>query len=153
MRRRWLGIATATLIAALAAASAHSQGKSDPAKPIPLLGKPGCFFLRNLYDWTVLDESNVLVHAPLTQNAYQVKLFQPVVGLSFHLALGFEDVEHTGRICNDSRDYLVVRDYAPPRIPIIAVHELTMAEQQQLLKAAGKPVSHTAPEAAAKQQQ
>ena len=149
MLARSLRIAIFALTMGAAAMCAHAQDKSD-AKQIPLLGKPGCFYLRSFNDWTVLDESNLLVHAPLEKNGYQVKLFQPVSGLKFHVGLGFEDVEHTGRICDKSRDYLVVRDYTPPRIPVVAVHELTMDEQVQLLKAAGKTPSHKA-EAAAKQ--
>ena len=153
MLGRSLRIATVALTAVAAAMCVQAQDKSaTPPKQIPLLGKPGCFYLRTFNDWTVLDESNLLVHAPLEKNAYQVKLFQPVFGLGFHIALGFEDVEHTGRICDASRDYLVVRDYTPPRIPIVAVRELTMDEQAQLLKAAGKTVSHTAAEADAKKQ-
>jgi hypothetical protein len=134
---------TVAFTAVVAVVCAHAQDKPNP-QPIPLLGKPGCFFLRTFNDWTVLDESNLLVHAPLAKNGYQVKLFLPVSGLKFHVALGFEDVDHTGRICNDSRANLVVRDYTPPRIPVVAIHELTMDEQAELLKAAGKTVSHKA---------
>jgi hypothetical protein len=149
---RSLRIAPFTLTVAAAAMCTQAQDKPDTAvKQIPLLGKPGCFYLRSFNDWTVLDESNLLVHASLEKNGYQVKLFQSVSGLKFHVALGFEDVEHTGRICDASRDYLLVRDYTPPRIPVVVVHELTMDEQVQLLKAAGKTVSHTMAEAAAKQ--
>ena len=138
-------MATFALTVAAAALCARAQDKPDAAaKQIPLLGKPGCFYLRDFSDWTVLDDANLLVHAPLAKNGYQVRLLQPVSGLNFHVALGFQDVEHTGRICDASRDYLLVRDYTPPRIPVVAVRALTLDEQAQLLKAAGKPVPHTA---------
>lgn len=81
------------------------------------------------------------MHAPLQQDAYLVKLFEPVFDLSFHLNLGFEDVERTGQICNDADDYLIVRGYVPPRVPIVAVHKITMAEQAALLRSAGNKVA------------
>jgi hypothetical protein len=117
-------------------ATRTSIGNNAVAASLP--GKPACFWLRNVFDWTVLNDSELIVHAPLEQNAYLVKLFEPVFDLGFYLRLGFEDVEHTGQICNGSDDYLIVRGYTPPRIPIVAVHELTKAQQTALLRSAGK---------------
>jgi hypothetical protein len=42
---------------------------------------------------------------------------------------GFEDKEQIGQICNNGDDYLVVPGWQPPQVPIVAVHALTMAEQ------------------------
>jgi hypothetical protein len=104
-----------------------------------LPGKAACFWKSSFQgDWTVLDDSTLIVHAPLTQDAYVIKLFEPVFSLSFKQDLGFEDKEHTGQICNDGDDYLVVPGRQPPQVPIVAVHALTAAEQDRLLQAAGK---------------
>jgi hypothetical protein len=108
-----------------------------------LPGKAGCFWKSSFQgDWTVLNDSTLIVRAPLPKDAYVIKLFEPVFNLSFKQGLGFEDREHTGQICNDGDDYLVVPGWQPPQVPIVAVHALTMAEQDQLVRAAGKPVPH-----------
>ena len=108
-----------------------------------LPGKPACFWKSSFQgDWTVLNDSTLIVHAPLPKDAYVIKLFEPVFTLSFKQGLGFEDREHTGQICNNGDDYLVVPGWQPPQVPIVAVHALTMAEQVKLLQAAGKPVPH-----------
>lgn len=43
------------------------------------------------------------------------------------------DSEHTGMICNDAMDDLVVPHWEPHRIPIVAVRELTVPEARHLL--------------------
>ncbi|MGD0493224.1 MAG: DUF6491 family protein [Steroidobacteraceae bacterium] len=106
-----------------------------------LPGKAACFWKSSFQgDWTILNDSTLIVHAPLPKDIYVVKLFEPVFNLSFKQGLGFEDQEHTGQICNDGDDYLLVPGWQPPRVPIVAVHALTMDQQDQLLRAAGKPV-------------
>jgi hypothetical protein len=106
-----------------------------------LPGKAACFWKSSFQgDWTILNDSTLIVHAPLPKDIYVVKLFEPVFNLGFKQGLGFEDQEHTGQICNDGDDYLLVPGWQPPRVPIVAVHALTMDQQDQLLRAAGKPV-------------
>jgi hypothetical protein len=108
-----------------------------------LPGKPGCFWKSTFQgDWSVLNESTLIVRAPLPKDVYVIKLFEPVLDLSFKQGLGFEDKEHAGQICNNGDDYLIVPGWQPPQVPIVAVHALTMAEQDQLLRAAGKPAPH-----------
>ena len=138
MRCRILRTATVALLAALLGACANPHAGAGAAANLP--GTPDCFWLRNVYDWTVLNNSELIVHVPLPQNAYLVKLFAPVFDLNFHLGLGFEDAENTGRICGPSRSYLLVPNYTPARIPIVAVQRLSAPEQVQLLRAAKKPV-------------
>jgi hypothetical protein len=139
MQTNWLRQAAVVMLSAGACvgagAFAAQAGSNGPAE---LPGKPGCFLVRNVQDWTVIDDSTLIVHAPLKQNAYLVKLFRPVQALDVYLQLGFQDVERTGRICDSSRDYLFVRDYTPSKIPIVAVRELTMPEQALLLAGADK---------------
>jgi Family of unknown function (DUF6491) len=124
---------------------AYSQASPDP-EAAGLPGTAGCFRVRDVRGWTVLDDSTLIVQAPRARNAYLVKLFRPVQGLSFQTRLGFQDVEHNGRICDRSRDNLLVRDFTPPRIPIVAVRQLTVSEQSRLLASAGRGASsHTSP--------
>jgi uncharacterized protein DUF6491 len=141
MLSRLLRHAAAASLAGVVVACAGTHGAAGaPAATASLPGTPDCFWLRNVYDWTVLNNSELIVHVPLAQDGYLVKLFQPVFDLDFHLGLGFEDVEHTGRICGPSRDNLLVPNYTPRSIPIVAVQRLSAAEQVQLLRAAKKPV-------------
>lgn len=108
-----------------------------------LPGKPACFWKANFQgDWTVLNDSTLIVQAPLPKNAYVIKLFEPVFDLSFKQRLGFLDREHTGQICNDGDDYLLVPGWQPPQVPITAVRALTTAQRNELLQAAGMPVPH-----------
>jgi len=144
------------ILASVVVLTAVTVGCATTAQPSPaeanlnnltavdnLPGKPGCFWKSNFQgDWTVLNDSTLIVHAPLPKDSYVVKLFEPVFSLSFKDGLGFEDKEHTGQICDNGDDYLLVPGWQPPQVPIIAVHALTMAEQGQLLQAAGKPVPH-----------
>lgn len=92
----------------------------------------------------MLNDSTLIVHAPLPKDAYVIKLFEPVYTLSFRQNLGFEDKEHTGQICNNGDDYLLVPGWEPRQVPIVAVHALTADEENELLRAAGKPVPRRA---------
>jgi len=127
---------------ATTARTSPTQAKlANMTKVENLPGKPGCFWKSNFQgDWTVLNDSTLIVHAPLPRDIYVVKLFEPVATLSFKEGLGFDDREHTGQICNNGDDYMLVPGWQPPQVPIVAVHRLTMTEQAELLQAAGKPV-------------
>ena len=127
-------IVTAVALSALAACASH-----------PPPGKPGCFWSRNVQDWTVLNNQELIVQTSLQQDAYLVRLFQPVSDLRLYQDLGFEDVGRTGRICSNSYDYLIVRGYAPARVPIVAVHQLTLAEQASLLHTSPRNVASAEP--------
>jgi hypothetical protein len=139
-----VGTLAAIAVGCATTAQPPSRAKLDNLTKVENLpGKPACFWKSNFQgEWTVLNDSTVIVQAPLEKDAYVIKLFEPVFDLSFKEGLGFEDREQTGQICNDGDDYLVVPGWQPPQVPILAVHALTMAEQDQLLRAAGKPVPH-----------
>jgi hypothetical protein len=153
MQARPLAVnATLIVLAAMVAGCATTPAQPPSAKANlanvtkleNLPGKPACFWKSNFQgDWTVLDDSTLIVRAPLPNDAYVIKLFEPVFSLSFHQALAFEDKEHVGQICNNGDDYLLVPDGQPPRVPIVAVRALTTPEQAQLLRAAGLPVPHS----------
>lgn len=141
-------VAAVTVGCATTAQSAASRAKlANLTKLANLPGKPGCFWKSNFQgDWTVLNDSTLIVRAPLRQDAYVVKLFEPVFDLGFRQRLAFIDREHAGQICNDGDDYLEVPGAQPPRVQITAVRALTGAEQSELLEAAGlpEPRLHTA---------
>lgn len=149
MRARPLRCLAVSLLAAAAAvlgacaSSPSSQGAGVAAnlgskrqETAALPGKPGCFWLSNFDgSWTVLNPSELIVYAPLYSKPYLIKLFEPVPVLKFRERLGFLNSEHTGMICDGTMDDLVVPDWQPARIPIVAVRELTAAQAQQLMAA------------------
>ncbi len=144
-----LKIAATALAALLAACATAPQSPAKTnldnlTKVENLPGKSACFWKSSFQgDWTVLNDSTLIVHAPLPKDAYVIKLFEPVFSLSFKQGLGFEDREHTGQICSNGDDYLLVPGWQPPQVPIVAVHALTPAEQARLLQAAGKRIPHS----------
>jgi hypothetical protein len=111
--------------------------------PENLPGKPACFWKSSFQgDWTVLNDSTLIVHAPLPQDSYVIKLFAPVFGLAFKEELGLEDRAHSGQFCSNGAVYLLVPGWQPPQVPIDAIHALTRDQEDQLLRAAGKPIPH-----------
>jgi hypothetical protein len=141
---RFLGIGLSLAAAALlfgCASNPSRQGVDHAAnlgskshETVALPGKPGCFWLSNFDgSWTVLNESELIVYAPVYSKPYLVKLFEPVPTLRFRKRLGFEDVERTGMICDGTMDNLVVPHWEPHRIPIVAVRELTAPQARRLL--------------------
>lgn len=139
---------TVIAFAAGCATTYHSPASNAKLESLTKLenlpGKAACFWKSNFQgDWTVLNDSTLIVKAPLQQDAYVIKLFEPVFDLGFHQRLGFEDREHTGQICNDGDDYLVVPGGQPPQVPIVAVRALTKSQENELLQAAGLPLPHS----------
>jgi len=144
IRSLWIVVSTLSMVGC---ATTTPVPPANPAlatltKRENLPGKPGCFLRSNFSgDWTVLNDTTLIVRAPLPKDAYVIKLFEPVTDLQFKQRLGFEDKEHSGEICNNGDDYLVIPDWQH-RVPIVAVHALTAADQNALLQAAGKPLRH-----------
>jgi hypothetical protein len=81
----------------------------------------------------VVNESELMVYAPLYSEPYLIKLLAPVPTLKFHERPGFIDTGHTGMICDDTMDTLVVAHWEPARVPIMAVRKLTVAGARHLL--------------------
>lgn len=130
------------ILASSGCAGGGASSTHAPAAPLP--GTESCIFTVNLNDWTVLDDSTLIVYAPLRKDAYLLKLFEPVVDLPFREALGFEDTEHNGQLCKG--DYVVVRGDIPRRVPITSVRALTPEQAKQLI--AGSKQSAKQPGAA-----
>ncbi|HTW74405.1 MAG TPA: DUF6491 family protein [Steroidobacteraceae bacterium] len=111
---------------------ANQRAGRQPGAALP--GTPACFYLINFDgSWTVLSDTELIVYAPLYSNPYYIRLLQPVLNLRFDEHLGFVDVEHSGMICNNAYDDLLVPNWTPHRVPIVAVRRLTLPESRQLL--------------------
>ena len=135
------GIAAAGIAALLGCATTGSAPSGAAAPPqhgnqaAALPGKPGCFFLSNFQgSWEVLSNDELIVYAPLYANPYLIKLFEPIPTLPFAQRLGFRDIEHTGMICDNADDDVVVPNWQPHDIPIVALHQLTVQQAAQLLR-------------------
>jgi hypothetical protein len=104
-------------------------------KTAALPGKPGCFWLTDFDgSWTVLTNSELIVYDPVFSRPYLLKLFEPVPDLKFRQRLGFEaSPPDRHRICTSSMDYLLLPRWRLGRDMIVAVRELTIPEERQLL--------------------
>lgn len=110
----------------------------NPHSLTALPGKPGCFWLRSFDgSWTALNDRQLLVYAPLSGPPYLVQLFEPIPTLKFAERLGFEDVEHTGMICDSASDFAIVPNWTPHRVPITAIRQVTPEQARQLLLSNG----------------
>jgi hypothetical protein len=98
-----------------------------------------------VFDWTVVDQSTLIVYAPMPKDAYLLKLFEPVPDLNFKERVGFEDSAHTGMLCGNGADYLVLwDDIGPRRVPIVAFRKLTPEQLKQFLPAVKPPATQPA---------
>jgi len=131
--RRWANALLSPLFLMLVACATNGAG-TPHAPPPPLPGTEACIFTVILNDWTVIDNSTLIVYAPLRKDPYLVKLFEPIFDLQFRESLGFEDIEHNGQLCKD--DYVVARGDSPRRTPITAVRALTPDQAKQIIAAA-----------------
>jgi len=127
---------TAISLAAMSLTGCASTHVQAAQANTPLPGTESCFWVRNVRHWDVIDQSTLIVYAPMAHDAYLVKLFQPIPDLSFHLTLGFDDADRTGRICSID-DYVSVGEPFPLRVSISAVRALT-PDQVKQLKSAGQ---------------
>ncbi|HEY5019546.1 MAG TPA: DUF6491 family protein [Steroidobacteraceae bacterium] len=133
-RRKWR-IACLSLAVLAAAGCATNAAPSNQART-NLPGKEACIFTANLSDWVVLDDSTLIVYAPMRKDAYLVKLFAPVTDLDFRESLGFEDTAHNGQLCRG--DDVIARGSVPQRMSISAVRALSPQQAKELRAAAGK---------------
>jgi hypothetical protein len=124
------------LVLVLGTSSCAVPGTPAKREGGPLLGTASCLWISSIRNWDVIDQSTLIVYAPMPNDAYLVKLFQPIPDLIYHDQIGFEDGNHNGQICSLGDD-LIVHGPFPLRVPISAVRILTLSEVRQL-KAAAK---------------
>jgi hypothetical protein len=134
------GLIATAAAALLGCASAHGRGYAASSaatdrETAALPGRPGCFWLTDFDgSWTVLTNSELIVYDPVFSRPYLLKLFEPVPDLKFRQRLGFEaSPPDRHRICTSSMDYLLLPRWRLGRDMIVAVRELTVAEERQLL--------------------
>ena len=141
MAQRTIGHAFLALLG-LGLAGCASQPRTDLAH---LPGKDACFWTRTIFDWTVIDDSTVLVRAPSANDTYLLKLFAPIPGLKFHQVLGFQGGDGMpGQFCRQN-GYVIARGPpGPDRLPVVAVRSITAAQAKQILANAPGAVRHPA---------
>lgn len=108
-----------------------------------LPGKNACFWTRTIFDWTVINDSTILVHAPSPRDAYLIKLFYPIPGLTLdEISLGFQGGDgEPGQFCREN-GYVISPGPVREREPVIAVQAITPGEAKQLLASAGGRAPH-----------
>jgi hypothetical protein len=137
MQRR---IASAALLGCfgigLAACASH-----PPQSLANLPGKESCFWTSTVFTWTVLDDSTLIVDAPMN-TPYLVKLLSPIPQLRFLERIGFDNGPGAiGQFCSTS-GYIVARGQFGQRTPATAVRALSPQQAQQLIAAAKSPPPH-----------
>lgn len=140
-------IATIPVVAAAAAAlfgcastcgrdCATSSAASSPETAAALPGKAACFRVADFDGtWITLSNSELIVPDPVFSRRYLIELREPVYDLKLRHRLGFEAFTPAdGCICNGFSDYLLAaRSGLAGHVPIVAVRQLTEAQERQLL--------------------
>ncbi|MBT8100118.1 MAG: hypothetical protein KJO82_10225 [Gammaproteobacteria bacterium] len=94
-----------------------------------------CISQGTIRDYTVLDDSNLIVRAS-GRRAYHVQLSRPVWGIKSAWQLGFES--RTGQICSSFSDVIVDDKFSGDRVRISSVRRLTPEDEEDLKIRFGK---------------
>jgi hypothetical protein len=105
-----------------------------------LPGTDACFWTANVRDWTVIDNTTLVVDAPGAGNVYLVKLIFPLPGLQYHEGLSLHARAGYGRICSNGAS-VSVGGSVPENRAIIAVRHLSAAEAARLRGHAPAPAA------------
>lgn len=112
-----------------------------PQSLASLPGKESCFWTRTVFTWTVLDDSTLIVEAPMN-TPYLVKLLSPIPQLRFLEHIGFDNgPSAVGQFCSTT-GYIVEGGQFAQRSPAVAVRALSPQQAQQLIAAAKSPQPH-----------
>ena len=99
-RKRWAtgGLGLASAIAGITASLAEDDG------PGPAWERSGdeCIFSRNVRDFDVIDNKNVILEGPGRSRIYLVTLFAPCSGIRFSSTMAVSGT--SGRICGGHND-------------------------------------------------
>jgi len=125
----------------LGCAASGERSLGDPEGPLPR--GTDCISQLTVRDYTVLDNSNLLVTGPSTRR-YHVVLFQPAYGLRSTWQIGF--YSRAGRICPGSSDLVVSNGLDTESYNISSIRELTDEEYDQLLVSFGKKQPEETPD-------
>jgi hypothetical protein len=120
---RCLCLLPTCLLAGCAGTDGQAQGAKRPV-PLPsVTGMPGCFYAREVQDFTVLDRNNLIIYAPNEANAYHLRLSPRSSELRFADSIAF--LPAGDRICGHAGDRLIVG-------PLAAAEELAIMDVARL---------------------
>jgi hypothetical protein len=136
MTRSSLFVAGTALVVVTVAGAGACTAPGKPAARPALLGESGCFYARDVQDFSVLDRSRLVVYAPNRSNAYQILVSPPASELNFTESIAF--LPPLDQICGRAGDRLLV---GPPgddlRLAIIDVRRLGPGDLESLGIGAG----------------
>lgn len=116
---------------ALAVAEGLANDAPDAAKKQSTPDE--CVFFSTLYDWRVLDDTNLVLWAPGKRDAYRVELTMPLMGMRFADALAFIDGNEDHRLCSYGRDAVGTdRGGAPAKSSIRTITRLNTEDIAKL---------------------
>ena len=81
---------------------ACSPGTTRDAPDDEMLGTPGCFYIRDVQNFRVIDRSRLIVFAPNDSRAFQVRISPPSSALRGAPGIAFES--RSGQICGRAGD-------------------------------------------------
>jgi hypothetical protein len=96
-----LTLLTASIIVAIGIAPAEATRNSDPMPDAP---KDECVFVRNITNWRVLDNRNVVLFTANERRAYLAQLGTPASDLAHAFKVAFIDRDKDGQLCGRSLD-------------------------------------------------
>lgn len=94
-----------------------------------------CISQMSVRDYTVLDESNLIVSAS-ARRKYHIELSRRAFGLRSTWQIGFQS--RTGQICSGFSDLVVNDGFGPDSIRIASIRQLTPQDEEELLIRFGK---------------
>lgn len=125
-------LAIAGVIGLAACSTGSGAGRSRPSVKPGEFGTAACFYRSLIEDFTVLDQSNLVVYAPNKANAYHVYISPPDPELGFATTLGFWS--RSSQICGYAGDALVLKTAGQSgRASIFGVYRLNEAALSGLL--------------------
>jgi hypothetical protein len=146
-KRKASAMAAAALVTGLGMATV-APAADPPAELSSLPGKEACFWMHGIFNWTVLDDTTLIVEAPTSRTPYLVKLFRPISGMTTDRVGFASGPPRNGLFCVNS--YVFVRGpaRAAPQdyTSAMAVRALTPAQARELLTKASGPVVYKQPE-------
>jgi hypothetical protein len=91
----------ASIIVAIGISPAEATRNSDP---MPDAAKDECVFVRNITNWRVLDNRNVVFFTANARRAYLAELGAPASDLTHAFKVAFIDRDRDGQLCGRSLD-------------------------------------------------
>lgn len=94
-----------------------------------------CIWTRTIRDYTVLNDSNLLIHGA-GKKSYFVTLLSPSWEMQSSMGMAFMSTD--GRLCPFGRDRIVFRGMTEEAVRIRSINEVSVDQAEQLLVRFGK---------------